>query len=108
MRFSASGTKYAASTSLHPSVLAAAFGDEQLIVKAKNAGSGGNSIVTSETVGNGLWGDTNLDLGSDTDDIRIQLLQGSSFTVNLDHDFALSHSLINPSSTLLSLAAVAG
>lgn len=48
------GSLYAASMTLHPTVLAVAGAGDTLVVTAK--GTGGNNIVTTETLSNGSWG----------------------------------------------------
>lgn len=48
------GTLYAASTTLHPTVTAVNSGAD-LVVTAKTAGTAGNSLAISETLTNGAW-----------------------------------------------------
>jgi hypothetical protein len=60
-----SGTLYAAATTLHPSVTAAAGAGDTLDATAKVAGAGGNSITTTTTVTGGSWGAPTLLGGSD-------------------------------------------
>lgn len=58
-----SGTAYAAATTLHPSVRAAAGAGDTMVVTAKVAvGAAGNSIATTETLTNAgnVWGATTL------------------------------------------------
>ncbi len=55
-----SGTTYAASTTLHPTVTAAAGTGDTLDVTAKTKGIEGNSIVTTETVASGSWANATL------------------------------------------------
>ncbi len=79
------GTAYASSTSLHTTVRAEAVGTTELIVQAKTAGSAGNSIATSSSIA-GVWKDPTLTVGAEFDDIRVQLLDGTTFSVDLDHN----------------------
>lgn len=58
-----SGTLYAAATTLHPTVTAAAGAGDTMDVTAKSVGEGGNSIAVSETLTNGSWGGANLSGG---------------------------------------------
>jgi len=50
-----SGTLYAASTTLHPTVTAAAGAGDTMDATAKTAGTAGNAIATSTTVGSATW-----------------------------------------------------
>ena len=59
-----SGTLYAASTTLHPTVTAAAGAGDTMDATAKSTGTGGNSIATTETLTNGSWGAATLSGGS--------------------------------------------
>lgn len=55
-----SGTAYAASTTLHPTVAAGASGTDTLVAFAKLGGTAGNDIEVSDTVTNADWDDGNL------------------------------------------------
>lgn len=59
-----SGTLYAASTTLHPTVTAVAGAGDTMDVTAKSTGTGGNSIATTETLTNGSWGAATLSGGA--------------------------------------------
>lgn len=61
-----SGTLYAASTTLHPSVTAVAGSGDTMTASAKVAGVSGNSIPTITTVTGGSWGAPTL-LGGASD-----------------------------------------
>lgn len=50
------GTDYSTALTQHPTVRATAYASADLFVAAKTAGSGGNSIVTTETGANMSWG----------------------------------------------------
>ena len=50
-----SGTKYAAATTLHPTVTCTASDATTLSAEAKNGGTAGNSIATTETAANASW-----------------------------------------------------
>lgn len=58
-----SGTKYAASMTLHPTVTAVAGAGDTMDVTAKTKGTGGNSIATTETLTNGSFGGATLSGG---------------------------------------------
>ena len=58
------GTKYAAATTLHPSVTAAAGAGDTMDVTAKSAGTPGNSIATTEALTNGSFGGATLSGGT--------------------------------------------
>ena len=62
---SGSGSKYAASTTLHPTVTAATGVGDKMVATAKDAGAPGNLIATTETLGSGSFGDTALSGGVD-------------------------------------------
>lgn len=53
------GTDYAAATTLHPTVTAAA-GATTLVATAKTGGTGGNAIATTDTATGGAWGAATL------------------------------------------------
>lgn len=57
------GSLYAASTTLHPTVTAAAGAGDTMDATAKTAGDAGNDISTSETLVSGFWGAPNLESG---------------------------------------------
>jgi hypothetical protein len=59
------GTVYAASMTLHPTVSAAAGPGDTMVATAKTPGAAGNSIATTETMGEGSWGAATLENGSD-------------------------------------------
>ena len=61
---SGSGTLYAASTTLHPTVTAAAGVGDTMDVTANAPGATGNSIATTETMSNGSFGGATLSGGS--------------------------------------------
>lgn len=59
------GTLYAASTTLHPTVTAAAGAGDTMDATAKVAGPAGNAIVTTETIATtGSWGGATLSGGA--------------------------------------------
>lgn len=49
------GTTYAAATTVHPTVTAAAGTGDTMVITAKVAGTGGNAITVTETLTNGSW-----------------------------------------------------
>jgi len=59
-----SGTLYAASTTLHPTVTAAAGAGDTMDASAKTEGTAGNTIATTETLTNGSWGGATLSGGA--------------------------------------------
>lgn len=59
-----SGTLYAASTTLHPTVTAAAGAGDTMDATAKTQGTAGNTIATTETLTNGSWGAATLSGGA--------------------------------------------
>jgi len=50
------GTAFAASTTLHPTIIAARGAGLTIGFRAKTAGAGGNSLATTETLANGSFG----------------------------------------------------
>lgn len=60
-----SGTAYAASMTVHPSVTAVAGAGITMIATAHVKGTSGNSIASTETLGNGAWGAATLASGVD-------------------------------------------
>ena len=60
-----SGTTYAASTTVHPTVAASAGSGDTMIAEAKTGGTAANTIATTEGLGNGSWSDTTLNGGVD-------------------------------------------
>jgi hypothetical protein len=50
------GTLYAAATVVHPTARAVRGAGNTLVARAKTAGTGGNSLATTETLANGSWG----------------------------------------------------
>lgn len=60
------GTTYAAATTLHPTVTAAAGAGDTMDATAKVKGTGGNTIATTETLTNGSWGAATLAGGGTT------------------------------------------
>lgn len=61
---SGSGSTYAASTTLHPTVTAAAGAGDTMDATAKKSGTAGNSIATTETLGSGSWGAATMSGGA--------------------------------------------
>jgi hypothetical protein len=61
---SGAGTLYAASTTLHSTVTAAAGVGDTMDATAKKAGETGNSIATTDTLTNGSWGGATLSGGT--------------------------------------------
>ncbi len=59
-----SGTLYAAATTLHPTVTAAAGAGDTMDATAKVDGTAGNTIATTETLTNGSWGAATLTGGA--------------------------------------------
>lgn len=58
------GSTYAAATTLHPTVTAAAGAGDTMTATAKTRGTGGNSIATTETMSNASWGGATLSGGT--------------------------------------------
>lgn len=58
-----SGISYAAATVVHPTARAVNGAGNTLVARAKAAGTGGNSMATTETLANGSWGDTTMNDG---------------------------------------------
>ena len=58
------GTLYAASTTLHPTVTAAAGAGDTMDASSKVKGTAQNSIATTETLANGSWGSATLTGGA--------------------------------------------
>jgi hypothetical protein len=61
---SGAGTLYAASTTLHPTVTAAAGAGDTMDATAKKKGETGNSIATTDTMASGSWGGATLSGGT--------------------------------------------
>jgi hypothetical protein len=59
-----SGTAYAASTTLHPTATAVEGAGDTMVASAQVAGTEGNSLATTETMGSGAWGDTTMSGGT--------------------------------------------
>lgn len=66
-----SGTAYAAATTAHPDVTAAAGAGDTMNVLAKLVGTAGNSIATTETCSNGSWGGSTLSGGTQNETVTI-------------------------------------
>ena len=64
---SGKGTAYATATTLHPTVTAAPGVGDTMVATAKQVGTVGNAITTTETLLNGSWGGGTLSGGSDGD-----------------------------------------
>lgn len=62
---SGSGTAYAASTTLHPTVSATQESNGDVTLTAKTAGAAGSSIATTEMLANGSFGAASLSGGED-------------------------------------------
>ena len=60
------GTNYGTGTTVHPTVVATTNSATAQVVQAKVGGTGGNSIATTETLGNYAWGATTLASGTGT------------------------------------------
>lgn len=60
------GTTYSAGTEPHPQVIATTNSATQQVVVARNIGTSGNSIATTETMGNYAWGAATLASGTGT------------------------------------------
>ena len=58
------GTAYADSMTEHSTVTAAEGAGDTMTAAAKTAGTGGNSIATTETLANGSWGNSTLSGGT--------------------------------------------
>jgi|ADGO01.1.fsa_nt_gi hypothetical protein len=54
------GTRYAASMTLHPTARAVKSSSSTLVARAKTPGTGGNALVTTDTVANASWGDSTM------------------------------------------------
>jgi hypothetical protein len=65
------GTDYAALTAAHPTVFAENESGLSLPVSARTPGSGGDSIVTTETLTNGSWGGATLSGGGASQTYRV-------------------------------------
>jgi len=90
------GTLYAASMTLHPSVTAVAGAGDTMDVTAKDKGTDGNSIASTETLATGSFTAGVLAGGTiwDTDDEIIVTGEANvAFTANLDWDTNVSPSL---------------
>jgi hypothetical protein len=61
------GTNYSTGTKAHPQVIATTNAADSQVVQAKNVGTGGNSIATTETLANYAWGATTLASGTGKD-----------------------------------------
>lgn len=59
------GTTYAAAMTIHPTVTATSANATTTVVKAKSAGTAGNSIASTETQSNASWGGATLSGGLD-------------------------------------------
>lgn len=64
-RGAGAGTAYADSMTVHPSVTAVAGAGDTMIATAHVKGTSGNSIATTETLGDGAWGAVTLENGVD-------------------------------------------
>lgn len=73
------GTDYAADTTEHPTVSAAASGAD-LVATAETAGTAGNSIATTESSANLSWGGATLSGGRDGDQINLTAIPTSTDT----------------------------
>lgn len=62
---SGSGTAYAADMTIHPTVEGVSSNATTSVVRAKTAGTAGNSIATTETQTNASWGASTLASGAD-------------------------------------------
>lgn len=69
------GTLYAAATTLHPTVTAAAGAGDTMTATAKTAGTAGNAIATTETLASGAWGAATLAGGIAISGARGTLIQ---------------------------------
>lgn len=71
-----SGVKYAAATTQHPTVTAAAGAGDTMVVTAQAKGTAGNAIATTETFTNAgnVWGAVTLTGGVDSYTIKIEKL----------------------------------
>lgn len=59
------GTKYGTGTAQNVEAFMVDLPDEQVLAQARVPGAAGNSIVTTETLTNGSWGDTTMSGGAD-------------------------------------------
>jgi len=66
-----SGTTYAASTTLHPTVTAAPGAADTMTATAKTGGTAGDSIATTETSAQASWGGATLAGGKDSTAVAI-------------------------------------
>jgi hypothetical protein len=73
-----SGTRYAAATTLHPTVSASKTAGNMLAT-AKVIGAAGNSIATTKSAANLSWGGATLSGGS-VDDVELRVSDGASLT----------------------------
>ena len=67
-----SGTTYAASTTVHPTVSAASLSTDRMVATAKSAGTAGNAITVSETGANAYWASVALIGGRNANVYRFQ------------------------------------
>lgn len=58
------GTNYSTGTIAHPTVIATTNANDSQIVQAKDVGTGGNSIATTDTLANFAWGAATLASGT--------------------------------------------
>lgn len=76
------GTTYAAATTLHPTISAQAGAGDTMVARAKDRGSAGNALTTTETLASGSWGAVTLTNGDDAG--YLEFVTASTFT-----DFAI-------------------
>ena len=76
------GTQYAASMTPHPSVLIADFSGDDAVLTARESGTGGNLIATTETLSNGVFDAATLGTTTDgasywiSDDVPLTSVSG--------------------------------
>lgn len=77
-----SGTLYAAATTLHPTVSAAAGVGDTMDATAKSPGIGGNTIATTEGLTNGSWGAATLEDGAGGADGDVEIAGDASDSID--------------------------
>lgn len=82
-----SGTTYAAATTVHPTATAAVAAGDTMLVTAKQVGTAGNSLATTENGIQSSWGDTSMS-GGVASDVTINLLAGKPYDWDVDSYFA--------------------
>lgn len=92
-----SGTTYAAATVLHATVTAAAGAGDTMTATAKTSGTGGNSIATTDGMGDAgnVWGAVTLENGATAETVTI----GATVYTFVNHLTTAFHVLIGAAAT---------